>query len=321
MSFPAQPISSSQKFERLALCFSTSLLSELRLSPKEESLPQQSAASTKLGQSYESQLLALYSEQSRITKNEYIEAHSHNLAVIRRDTSIFERYERFVPASGRVLDWGCNHAPTACMVRMLRGEAPQLYGCDMRDEEWRAFFDFAHLQYTQLTHPYLLPYDDSFFDAVIGTATLEHVANDSQSLTELYRIIKPGGFFIMTTLPNRFSYTEWLNRALHRPHHLRRYSLNEAKNMFLHHGFLPVEYGYHQVFPSMCSTGGIFEISLLNKLVNAVALQNKIAEKLWPFRCFASNVFVVGQKVPGMHNGDYDIRKRMRHMTEPKAIG
>jgi ubiquinone/menaquinone biosynthesis C-methylase UbiE len=70
------------------------------------------------------------------------------------------------------------------------------------------FFDFANLKYTRLTHPYLLPYDDDCFDAVIGSAALEHVPNDSESITELYRVIKPGGVFIMTTLPNRFSYTE-----------------------------------------------------------------------------------------------------------------
>lgn len=266
-------------------------------------------------QSYEPQLLALYSEQAKIRKNEYLDAHSHNLAVIQRDTSIFERYSRFIPDTGKVLDWGCNHAPTACLVKMLRGDAVQLYGCDVHGDEYKAFYSFADLQYTRLTHPYLLPYDDNFFDAVIGTAALEHVPNDAGSLNELYRVIKPGGAFIMTTLPNRFSYTEWLNRRLQRPHHLRLYSLKEAKGMFLHHGFLPVVSGYHQVFPSLASAGGIFNSGLANKFVDIIASQNKIGEKLWPVRCFASNVFIVGRKVAGIDNSDYDIRKRMESVT------
>jgi SAM-dependent methyltransferase len=274
-------------------------------------LVQQLSGSKSLYQSYDSQLLTIYAEQFKISKNEYLDAHSHNLALIRRDTSIFERYSRFIPAAGAVLDWGCNHAPTACLVKMLRGDATQLYGCDVHAEEYRAFFDFANLQYTQLTHPYLLPYDDNFFDAVIGTAALEHVPNDSESLKELYRIIKPGGVFIMTTLPNRFSYTEWLNRTLRRPHHLRIYSLKEAKRMFLHHGFLPVASGYHQVFPSLGSAGGIFNSRLANKFVDAISSQNKAAEKLWPIRCFASNVFIVGKKVTGIDNADFDIQRRM----------
>jgi SAM-dependent methyltransferase len=260
-------------------------------------------------QSYESQLRAIYSEQSKLKKYEYLEAHSHNLAVLMRDTTIFRRYSAFVPAEGAVLDWGCNHAATACLVKMLRGEAVQLYGTDVHGEDYRAFYDFANLRYTRLTHPSLLPYDDNSFDAVIGTAVLEHVSNDSESLKELHRVIKPGGAFIMTTLPNRFSYTEWLNRFLKRPHHLRRYSLSEARHIFLHHGFLPVEYGYHQVFPSLCSVGGIFDSRLLNKLIDALTSRLGRAEKIWPFRCFASNVFVVGIKVTAFNNVDFDLRE------------
>lgn len=268
--------------------------------------------------SYESQLLALYSEQSRIKRNEYLESHSHNLAVLLRDTTIFRRYSRFIPLSGAVLDWGCNHAPTACLVKMSRGDAIKLYGTDVHGEDFRAFYNFADLRYTRLTHPYLLPYDDDFFDAVIGTAALEHVPDDSESLKEIYRVIKPRGVFIMTTLPNQFSYTEWLNRQLNRPHHLRRYSLRQAKHMFLHHGFLPVDSGYHQVFPSMCSVGGIFNSRLLNKLVDFLTSRAGVAETIWPIRCFASNVFVVGIKVTGFDNADFDLRKRLND-ERPKA--
>lgn len=264
-----------------------------------------------LSPSYESQLLALYGEQSKIKSNEYLEAHSHNLAVLLRDTTIFRRYRKFIPSSGAVLDWGCNHAPTSCLVKMLRGDAVKLYGCDVHGEDFRAFYDFAGLQYTRLTHPRLLPYEDDFFDAVIGTAVLEHVPNDSESLKEIHRVIKPGGVFIVTTLPNRFSYTEWLNRRLKRPHHLRRYSLSEAKHMFLHHGFLPVDSGYHQIFPSMCSVGGLFNSRLLNKLVDLLTSRAGIAERVWPIRCFASNVFVVSIKVTGFDNADFDLRKRL----------
>jgi ubiquinone/menaquinone biosynthesis C-methylase UbiE len=262
-------------------------------------------------QSLESQLAAIYSRQSELKKYDYLEAHSHNLAVVRRDTSILERLSHFIPSSGAILDWGCNHAPSSCLVRMLRGDSVQLYGCDMHRENYRAFFDFANLRYTQLNHPYLLPYDDNSFDAVIGTAALEHVPNDSESLTELYRVIKPGGVLIVTTLPNRFSYTEWLNQRLHRPHHLRIYSRKEIKRMFLHHGFVPAISGYHQAFPSMCSTGGIFESGFANKFIDAIASQNKIAETLWPIRCFASNLFVIGKKVNGIDNNDFDLQKRI----------
>lgn len=114
------------------------------------------------------------------------------------------------------------------MVRMLLGTGVEIYGCDVDPLEYRAFYDFSGLKYSQLTHAYRLPYEDNFFDAVIGSGVLEHVPIDSESLKELHRIIRPEGHFIMTMLPNKYSYTEWLNRRLGNPHHMRLYSLREA---------------------------------------------------------------------------------------------
>jgi SAM-dependent methyltransferase len=252
--------------------------------------------------SFEPQLAALYSEQLQIKRDPYLHAHSRNRAVIKRHVSIFERYSAFIPQSGSILDWGCYNAPDACLVKMLRGDAVQLYGCDVFPQDFSAFHNFANLRYTQITDPYRLPYEENSFDAVIGSGVLEHVPNDSESLTELYRIVKPGGHLIVTMLPNQLSYTEFLNRRLKNPHHLRLYSLTEAKRMLIHHGFLPVTAGYHQVFPALSSpSSGIFDSKIANSLVEGLASCNEIGEKLWPFRCFATNIFLVGKKVTAFH--------------------
>jgi len=252
--------------------------------------------------SYEEQLLALYSKQAAIKEDRYLQAHSRNRAVIRRQISIFERCSKFIPEKGAFLDWGCRHAVDACLVKMLRGDAVDLFGCDVDTPDYQAFYEFANLKYSQINHPYLIPYEDNSFDGVIGSGVLEHVAFDSESLKELYRIIKPGGVFIMTMLPNQRSYTEWLNRRLGNPHHLRLYSLKEAEHLFMHHGFLPLTYGYHQVIPSLSSpSAGIFDSKASNKLVDSLASLNKVGEQLWPVRCFATNIFMVGRKVPAFH--------------------
>jgi SAM-dependent methyltransferase len=248
------------------------------------------------------ELAKLYVVQAQTKGDSYLHAHSRNLAVIRRQTSIFERCQDFLKDARSVLDWGCRHAADACLVRMSRGPEVELYGCDVDQGEYPTFFDYAGLKYTQLTHPYSLPYDSNSFDAVIGSGVLEHVPNDSESLKELYRIIRPGGFFIMTFLPNRCSYTEWLNRRLGNPHHLRLYSLARAKHMFMHHGFLPVRFGYHQIVPTLSSPkGGIFDLRLANQLVEKAFSLNSFFEKLWPVNKFSTNIFVVGKKVEAFH--------------------
>jgi SAM-dependent methyltransferase len=250
----------------------------------------------------DAELLKLYSLQAQTKGDPYLHAHSRNLAVIQRQTSIFERYKDFLRNAQTVLDWGCRHAADACMVRILRGTEVELHGCDVDEGEYPTFFDYARLHYTQLKHPYSLPYETNSFDAVIGSGVLEHVPNDSESLKELYRIIRPGGFFIMTFLPNRCSYTEWLNRRLGNPHHLRLYSLARAKDMFMHHGFLPVRFGYHQIMPTLSSPkGGIFDLRFANQLVEKAFSLNSFFEKLWPMNKFSTNIFVVGKKVEAFH--------------------
>ena len=248
------------------------------------------------------ELLKLYALQAQVKEDRYLHSHSRNTAVIRRHVSIFERCQEFLKDANRVLDWGCRHAPDACMVRMLRGTGVEIHGCDVDAGDYRAFYDFARLEYSPITHPYLLPYADNFFDVVMGSGVLEHVPNDSESLNELYRIIKPQGYFIMTLLPNRYSYTEWLNRVLHYPHHLRMYSLREAKYMFMHHGFLPIRSGYHQVVPSLSSPrGGVFDMALSKRLVEHLFFLNSFAERLWPVNRLSTNLFIVGKKVEAFH--------------------
>lgn len=251
---------------------------------------------------YVIELSRLYALQQKIKEDIYLHAHSRNLAVIRRQVSIFERCQEFLKGAHKILDWGCRHAPDACLVRMFRGADVELHGCDVHEGEYKAFYNFAGLRYTQITHPWHLPYDDDSFDAVVGSGVLEHVPNDSESLKELYRIIKPEGYFMMTMLPNKLSYTEWLNRRLRNPHHLRLYSLKEAKYMLAHHGFLPVHCGYHQVIPTLSSTeGGVFDASWANRMVEYLYRANCVAERLWPLNRLATNIFIVGKKVQAFH--------------------
>jgi SAM-dependent methyltransferase len=250
----------------------------------------------------EEQLVRLYESQVALKPDSYLHAHSRNRALIRRQIDIFERCQGFLDGAQTVLDWGCRHAADACLVRMLLGPAVKIDGCDVDAGGYQSFFDFAKLRYSQLTHPYQLPYADGQFDAVIGSGVLEHVPNDSESLKELYRVIRPGGHFIMNMLPNKYSYTEWLNRTLKNPHHQRRYRLAEIRNMFLHHGFLPIALGFHQMIPSLSNVrGGIFDLKVANKMAERLFGLNSALERVPLFNRIATNIFMVGRKVPGFY--------------------
>jgi ubiquinone/menaquinone biosynthesis C-methylase UbiE len=82
-----------------------------------------------------------------------------------------------------------------------------------------------------------LPFEDESFDAVVSFETIEHVNDDARFLSEMRRVLKPGGIFICST-PN-VAYTA------HPPFHAREYSPEEFYGVV------------EQSFPRWSATGNI----------------------------------------------------------------
>lgn len=238
----------------------------------------------------------LYKSYLQSTNDVYLRDHSSNNAVIRRQIDAFRKYRHFVFPKARILDWGCRHAIDSCLLRNNFGNEIELYACDVNSRHYDVFFDFAKLRYTNLDHPYMLPYKDNYFDVVIGSGVLEHVPDESASLRELYRILKPDGFFIITFLPNAFSYTELLNKCLGNFHHVRKYRVHELKQKLLQHGFLPILIGYHQVTPTLSSGMSLAHYAAARKLVELLYNLNNCMERLWPVNLLAANIISISKK-------------------------
>src|ERR1700733_3490097 len=98
---------------------------------------------------YVAELSRLYRLQADISDDRYLQSHSRNSAVIRRQASIFERCQYALKGAQTVLDWGCRQAADACMVRMLLGDGVEIHGCDVDPLEYRSFFNFSGLKYSQ----------------------------------------------------------------------------------------------------------------------------------------------------------------------------
>ena len=226
----------------------------------------------------------------------------NNDTIIQRHIDAFNIYKDYLKDKTRFLDWGCKHGLDAYLIRTYLAEQAEIHGCDIKTEEkCGILYDSAKLQYSQLIHRYQLPYEDSYFDAVISSSVLEHVPNDYESLKELHRIIKKNGYLIITFLPNHLSYTEFLARTFRNGDgaHQRIYSLNQIKKLLLHTGFLPVSYGYHQVLPSLTSfsaNANFGKLKALKSLVSKIYRLNNYAEKIWLINKFAANIFIIAQK-------------------------
>ncbi|HEV2810912.1 MAG TPA: class I SAM-dependent methyltransferase [Acidimicrobiales bacterium] len=225
----------------------------------------------------------LYQEELRRQPSRYLEQHAHRNSILRQ-VSVFDRYLPYLPRTGAFLDWGCHHAPDACLLRSALGSGIELHGCDfIPSDRFPAFHGYADLDYRQLDGPIGLPYPEARFDAVIASGVLEHTMNDSEVLKELHRVLKEDGLLVVTFLPNRLSYTEFASRRLRSAAHARLYGLSEARRLMLHHGFRPVALAYHQMVPGQQYQG----------LFGWLWPANSALERAWPLNKLSSNLMVI----------------------------
>lgn len=61
-----------------------------------------------------------------------------------------------------------------------------------------------------------ISFPDATFDAVVSLDVIEHIKDDKQFLSEFFRILKPGGRFLLGT-PNRNRLVNVLKRLIGRP--------------------------------------------------------------------------------------------------------
>ncbi len=100
----------------------------------------------------------------------------------------------------KILDFGCGEGR---LVKAFQELGYDAYGidvidCPLLDDEhyFKIGFD-----------PYVLPFEDDYFDCVYSTSVFEHVFNTDESFKEIYRVLKHGGASIHS-LPSRYRVIE-----------------------------------------------------------------------------------------------------------------
>lgn len=105
--------------------------------------------------------------------------------------------------AGAVLDVGAGEGYLASRVAeeiRARGHAARLEACDLFPENFRV----EGVACRQVDLDGGLPYGDSAFDLVYSVEVFEHLEDQFRFLTEVRRVLRPGGRFLFTT-PNVLS--------------------------------------------------------------------------------------------------------------------
>ncbi|MBK7977021.1 MAG: class I SAM-dependent methyltransferase [Deltaproteobacteria bacterium] len=159
---------------------------------------------------------------------------------------------RRITAGSRVLDWG---AATGHLSYTLVRLGYRAVGFGLGEWAFRGCVDDARYAFVRGGRADLgrLPFADASFDAVVSTGLLEHVrevgGDEGESLSEIHRILRPGGLFVCDHLPNQTSWMERAAQTLGGHPHRRRFAewdirrlLHDADLTLLEwarYGFLP----------------------------------------------------------------------------------
>lgn len=154
------------------------------------------------------------------------------------------------PAGGRLLDWGCGYGQ---MSYLLRNRGFEVVSYTIEAQEPSPSNSFLREQDLNVVYgedPVRLPFEDESFDVVLSCGVLEHVEDESGSLTEIRRILRPEGLFVVMMLPNEWSYAEFMARNVFRANdHDRLYSIKKMQELLTRYGFEAVETWYSNILP------------------------------------------------------------------------
>jgi SAM-dependent methyltransferase len=210
----------------------------------------------------------------------------------------FRKILQYVKADGSVLDWGCGngHLTSYLLSNKIKTTA---YGFS---KEWipKVILDDELLTFVRVDgkDPVHICFDDETFDAVVSLGVLEHVhetgGDQSSSLREIHRILKPGGSFLCFHFPYSGSWVEaalkMLNSCLKFNNHVhtRRFSRQDTQKLVSGANLRMRECGRYNFLPRGFSRGlpkALAESFTLAALFNGA---DSALAVLFPFLCTQS---------------------------------
>jgi len=105
--------------------------------------------------------------------------------------------QNFPPPPARVLEYGCGRGGA---VRRFCDAGYMVEAIDLSEEVIRLAQDYEpRASYTVIDSEQSLPFPDESFDACYSSEVIEHVFDIRCYLSEIHRVLKPGGVLVLTT--------------------------------------------------------------------------------------------------------------------------
>ncbi len=143
----------------------------------------------------------------------------------------------------------------------------------------------------------ILPFRENSFDKIVASEVLEHIEDDEKALSEIYKILKPNGLFVISTPSINYPFfwdpINWTLQHLFNAHiqkgffsgiwnnHMRLYGKKDLEIKFKNAGF-EIEDSKELTF--WCLPFNHYLINLIARLLYDVKISPKIADNLSKFK-------------------------------------
>lgn len=131
----------------------------------------------------------------------YLENRPMFMAIIRsQEAMLFQKYNKLI--KGKILDFGCSEG---FFAELVFGKNRINVGLDLfsnkRVEEAKIEKIYKKIS---LYDGNIIPYPDKYFDTVVSNCVLEHIPDIKLSLKEIYRVLKPEGYFLTSVMADQW---------------------------------------------------------------------------------------------------------------------
>ncbi len=235
-------------------------------------------------------------DQKYLPGTKYLEDHFLFDLPMHRNLRVVLNLAKKIPKNSRILDWGCGYGDSSYMLKYIRPDLDITSYDVLSSSPWEVLSEKEKLHKITDNNEEKLPFEEEYFDAMIGIGVLEHVKNQKASLSEIYRILKSQGKFYIFLYPNKLSYTERFQKMIGHPCHDKPLSMKELGKILIHSGFSIEAKEYQLVLPIMLSRFPLFIRRIYNIFGNSIMFANDILEKIPILNKLSSNLAITAIK-------------------------
>lgn len=133
--------------------------------------------------------------------NEYLKNRPMFMAIIRsQEAMLFQKYNKLI--KNKALDFGCGEG---FFSQLIFGKGKIDVGLDLfSNNRTNEAVSNKIYKKVKLYDGVTIPYPDNYFKTVVSNCVLEHIPNIKLSLKEIYRILKPDGYFITSVMADQW---------------------------------------------------------------------------------------------------------------------